>query len=173
MKKLFATSIIAGALAMAAPGAVLAAGAAGHAIGRAGGPPVLRGGAYGRVYGPRVAPYYRGYPALGFAFAYDPYWYGAGWGEYGYAYPYVVPTGDTGGLRLEIAPKTAQVFVDGYYAGGVDDFDGRFQHLDMTPGGNRIEVRQQGFEPLMFQTYIQPGHTTDYKAALTPAPAER
>ncbi len=122
---------------MAAPNAAFAAGAAGHAIGRAGGHPAF---GEGREYGPRVSPYYRGYPGFGFGFAYDPYWYGPGWAEYGYAYPYVVPTGDTGGLRLEIAPKTAEVFVDGYYAGVVDDFNGHFQHLDMTPGGHRISA---------------------------------
>ena len=112
-----------------------------------------------------VNPYGYGYPG----------YYGAPvcqWGYYGYAYPYIVPAGVvTGGLRLEIEPKTAQVFVDGYYAGVVDDFNGHFQHLDLTPGGHRIEVRQPGFQPLTIEPYIQPDHTTDFKAALTPAPA--
>jgi hypothetical protein len=65
---------------------------------------------------------------------------------------------------------STRVFVDGTYAGVVDDFNGHFQHLDLTPGGHRIDVRQPGFQPLTFQVYIQPGHTTDYKAALEPAP---
>jgi hypothetical protein len=32
-------------------------------------------------------------------------------------------------------------------------------------------VRQPGFQPLTLEPYIQPDHTTDFKAALTPAPA--
>ncbi len=111
--------------------------------------------------GPRVGVYYRPY---GFGFAYDPFWV-PGWG---YAYPYVVPQDNTGGLRLEVTPKTAQVFVDGYYAGVVDDFNGHFQHLDMTPGGHHIDVRQPGFQPMTFDVYVQPGHTSDYKGALVP-----
>jgi hypothetical protein len=169
MKKLFLTLMLAGAVA-ATPSTVSAAGVGGHAMGRAGvgaGHAMVRG-----AYGPRVAPYYRGYPGYGYGFAYDPFWYGPGFaysGGYGYAYPYVVPTENAGALRLEVTPKTAQVFVDGYYAGVVDDFDGHFQHLEMTPGGHRIDVSQPGFQPLTFQTYVQPGHTTDYKAAMSPA----
>jgi len=135
MKKLFFSLAFAGALGLTSPGVVLAApgpgmghGGAGHAF-------------VGRAYGPRGVPYYRGY--RGFGLGYGPWWYGPGWGwgYYGYA-PYVVPSGvATGGLRLEIEPKTAGVFVDGAYAGVVDDFNGHFQHLDMTPGGHRIEVR--------------------------------
>jgi hypothetical protein len=164
MKRLFFSMALAGALALTAPTAVFAA--TGHAMGRGGNGHAVVRGAYGHAYGPRGVPYYRGYP--GFGLAYDPLWYGPGWG-YGYSYPYVVPTGETGGLRLEVTPKTAEVLVDGAYAGVVDDFDGHFQHLDLTPGGHRIDVLQPGFQALTFQTYIQPGHTTDYKAVLTPA----
>jgi hypothetical protein len=96
---------------------------------------------------------------------------GPGWGYYGYPYPYVAaPSESSGGLRLEITPKTAQVFVDGNYGGVVDDFNGHFQHLDLTPGGHRIDVLQPGFQRLTLQAYILPGHTTDYKAALALAP---
>ena len=139
MKKLAFMVALAATVALAAPEKVFAAGV-----------------------GARVHVY-----ARGFGFAYNPYWWGPGWG-YGYAEPYVVPVATTGGLRLEIKPKTAQVFVDGYYAGVVDDFNGHFQHLDLTAGGHRIEVRQPGFAPLSFRTYIQLGHTIDYKAALAP-----
>jgi hypothetical protein len=164
MKKLFFSLAVAGALAVTSPDAVFAA--TGHA---SGGHAVVRGGAYGHVYGARGVPYYRGY--RGFGLGYGPWLSGPGWGwgYYGYA-PYLVPSGVvTGGLRLEIEPKTAGVFVDGAYAGVVDDFNGHFQHLDLTPGGHRIEVRQPGFQPLTIQPYIQPDHTTDYKATLIPA----
>jgi PEGA domain len=170
MKNPIFAMIVAGAIALGSPNVVLAAGRTragdGHAVERVAARPFVgRGDAHGRV-----RPY-RYYAVPGFGFAYDPFWYGPGWGYYGYPYPYVVvPSENSGGLRLEITPKTAQVFVDGNYAGVVDDFNGHFQHLDLTPGGHRIEVRQPGFQPLTFQAYIQPGHTTDYKAALAPAP---
>jgi len=113
-----------------------------------------------------VVPFYGFYgPALGWGYAYDPYWYGPGW-----AYPYEVPPGAvTGGLRLQVTPKTADVYVDGYYAGVVDDFNDHFQHLNLTPGGHHIDVRAPGFQPLAFDTYIQPDHTTDYKGGMMPA----
>jgi hypothetical protein len=111
---------------------------------------------YGGFYG----------PALGWGLAYDPYWYGGGW-----AYPYEVPVGvATGGLRLRVTPKSAEVYVDGYYAGVVDDFNGHFQHLNLVPGGHHIELRAPGFQLLAFNTYIQADHTTEYKAEMVPEP---
>jgi hypothetical protein len=167
MRKLFFTAIISGALVTAVSSTAAAAphGGGGHAMGHA----VARPGGLGRRSieehaRPRVvAPFY-GYGSFGF----DPFWYGLGWGYYGDAYPYVVPDGQTGGLRLEVTPKTAAVLVDGYYAGVVDDFNGHFQHLDMTAGGHRIDIQQPGFQPLTFQAYVQPDHTSDYKGALAP-----
>ena len=36
---------------------------------------------------------------------------------------------DTGSVRLKINPKQAQIFIDGYYVGIVDSYDGAFQKL--------------------------------------------
>ena len=128
--------------------------------------PVWARGFGGAAIGRAIGPSYRFYgPAFGWGFAYEPFWYGP-------VGPYVVPAGAVaGGLRMEVTPKTAQVYVDGAYAGIVDDFNGHFQHLDLTSGGHHIDVGAPGFQPLSFDTYIQPDHTTDFKAALTPAPA--
>jgi hypothetical protein len=110
-----------------------------------------------------IVPAYGFYgPAFGWG-VYDPLWYGP-------VVPYVVPPGVvTGGLRLEVTPKTAQVFVDGAYAGVVDDFNGHFQHLILAPGGHRIEISAPGLQTLTFTPYIQPDRTTDYKATMVPA----
>jgi len=59
------------------------------------------------------------------------------------------------------------VFVDGYYAGIVDDFNGHFQRLKLTPGPHHIAVRAPGYETLEFDVDIQPHHTTEYHGALT------
>jgi hypothetical protein len=110
-----------------------------------------------------VVPTYGVYgPAFGWGF-YDPFWYGP-------VAPYVVPSGVmTGDLRLEVTPKSAEVFVDGGYAGVVNDFNGHFHHLSVTPGGHRIEISAPGFEALTFNAYVQPDRTTDYKANMIPA----
>ena len=103
-------------------------------------------------------------------FAYgSPFYGGLTWNSYGY-----LPGADsdaeaTGSLRLHVEPRTAQVFVDGYYVGIVDDFDGHFQHLDLTPGAHRIEIRATDYAPLIFDVAIQPHHTVDYRGALTQA----
>jgi hypothetical protein len=76
--------------------------------------------------------------------------------------------GPAGGLRLKIEPRNAQVFVDGYYAGIVDDFDGRFQKLTLAAGRHHIEVRAASHEPLNFDVNIQPHQTTVYQGTLVP-----
>src|SRR5579862_5110772 len=66
---------------------------------------------------------------------YDP-WYEFG---YGYPAPYYAPyyydpyRYEASSLRIEVKPKQAEVFVDGYRAGVVDDFDGVFQRLYLPP----------------------------------------
>ncbi|HEY2150861.1 MAG TPA: hypothetical protein VGH34_08640 [Vicinamibacterales bacterium] len=170
MRKILLSTMVTGALALFGSGTALAqsrgGGHSGPVMGRVG-PSVGVGGYNHHAPGAVIVAPYRVY---GPGFGYDPFW-NAGFG-YGYG-PYVVPAGPvTGGLRLEVTPKTAQVFVDGYYAGVVDDFDGHFQHLDLTPGGHAIDVRADGFAPLTFNAYAQPDHTTDYKGALAPTGAE-
>lgn len=117
-------------------------------------------------------------PAFGLGLGYfDPFWsdwgyaYGPGYVDpgYGYASPYAVPPDSVmGGLRIEVKPDTAEVYVDGYDAGSVDEFDGHFQHLDLTPGQHHIEVRAQGYATLTFDTTIQAGHTTHFKGHMVP-----
>ena len=51
------------------------------------------------------------------------------------------------------------MFVDGHYAGLVDDFDGTFQSLRLEQGGHKIEIRMPGFEDLELDIHVQPGRT--------------
>ena len=37
-------------------------------------------------------------------------------------------------IRLQVKPRDAEVFVDGYIVGIVDDYDGSFQQLPLAPG---------------------------------------
>ena len=51
--------------------------------------------------------------------------------------------GPTGALRLKIKPRDAQVYVDGYYAGQIDEFDGIFRagaHVRECVGRFRVRA---------------------------------
>jgi hypothetical protein len=65
-----------------------------------------------------------------------------------------------------VSQRDAEVYVDGYYAGVVNDFDGTFQQVNLEPGPHRIEVRAQGFEPAGFDVQVTPGRTVTYRAEL-------
>ncbi|HLG58062.1 MAG TPA: PEGA domain-containing protein [Vicinamibacterales bacterium] len=81
--------------------------------------------------------------------------------SYSYGYP-------VGELRLKVHPRDAQVFIDGYYAGRVDDFDGVFQSLRLEDGDYQVEIVLPGYEPLAFDVRIFPGEKTTYEGDLLP-----
>ena len=130
---------------------------------------------YGRVAPRRIYPYAYGAFGLGY-FYYDPYW--SPWGPGGRYGGWGYPGGyggyydggrrdDLGTVRLDVrGPKHAQVLVDGYYAGELDDFDGAFQGLDLEAGTYRIEVAADGFEPLTFDTRVTEGGKITLHGAL-------
>ncbi len=63
-------------------------------------------------------------------------------------------------------PREAEVYVDGYYAGLVDDFDGAMQKLKIVQGSHRIELRAAGYETATFTVNVIAGETTTYKTEL-------
>ena len=123
-------------------------------------------GGYGYGY-----PYYYGSP-----YAYPAYGYGYAYPGYGYPPPPPATPGYNvsaapgavayGGLKIQGVAREAQVFVDGYYAGIVDDFDGVAQHLNLEAGAHQIEIRLQGRQPIAFDVNIQPGQTITYHAEI-------
>ena len=138
-------------------------------------PPIYTNRYY--YYPRRSYPY--GYGAFGLGyFYYDPYrWYPGYYGGYGPGYgPGYYPgfsSGfgfDVGELRLQVFPRNAQVFVDGYYAGTVDDYDGTFQALKLETGPYQIRISAPGFEDLMFDVRINPGQKINYKGELRRRP---
>jgi hypothetical protein len=116
---------------------------------------------YYPYYPRRSYPYGYGSFGLGY-FYYDPYtWYPYDTYNYrfrGYGYGY--PTGD---LRLDVRPRHAEVYVDGYYAGTVDDFDGLWQSLSLERGSYTIELVAPGYEPIVFDVRIQDGRKITYR----------
>jgi len=148
--------------------------------------PSSRGGFESRSRGVYVAPrvYYNyysyprryypyGYGAFGLGyFYYDPYtWYPPSYypGYYGnyYGSGYFDPF-DSGELRLAVSPRSGDVYVDGYFAGRVDDYDGMFQALKLEAGPHHIQIVAQGYSPLDFDVRIEPGRKITYRGTLTP-----
>ena len=95
-------------------------------------------------------PYYSGYPA-----------YGGGIYQYRHGYA-------TGEIRLQVRPRWAEVYVDGYYAGRVDDFDGFIQALRIEEGPHTIEIVAAGYETLVFDVRIIPGRKIEYRGDMIP-----
>lgn len=121
------------------------------------------GGGGGRVTVIRHSPllwgggFYGGY--------YRPYYMGLGFGQW-YPYPHPAfgyPVGIYGdsavSLRLQVTPREALVYVDGYSAGVVDDYDGVFQRLRLVPGPHEIVIYHPGHRTLRQNIYYNPGST--------------
>lgn len=143
---------------------------------------IVRPPSYGYYYPRGYYPYaYGAYPygygafGLGY-FYYNPYrWYSGyapGFSTYGYydGYRRGFGTFDIGEVRLDVSPRNAQVYVDGYYAGVVDDYDGAFQALKLESGTYRIEITAPGFETLSFDVRITPGQKIRYQGDLRRLP---
>ena len=76
-------------------------------------------------------------------------------------------------IRLEVKPKEAEVYVDGYYAGIVDDFDGTFQRLHVLRGQHELTLYREGFKSIHQNVYLAAGSTFKVKTNLEPlAPGE-
>lgn len=75
----------------------------------------------------------------------------------------------SGGLRLQIRPAHAGVYVDGRYVGPVSKFDGTSQRLPLSPGSHSVVIRASGYEPLEIATLTRVGQTTVYRATLLPS----
>ena len=121
-------------------------------------PPVYN---YYYYYPRRYYPY--GYGAFGLGyFYYDPYtWYPPSYypGYYGSCsrWLYRIRFVRRRGVRLIVSPRFADVYVDGYFAGRVDDYDGMFQALKLEAGPHHIQIVAQGYATLDFDVRIDAG----------------
>jgi hypothetical protein len=128
---------------------------------------------HGRFY--RYYPYWGAWPYWGGYYAYPAFYYG---GYYGAPYPYSrVYYGYSdrapSALRLEVKPVEAEVYVDGYLAGSVDEFDGFFQRLNLTPGAHEIVIYLDGHRTVREKLYLSPGASYKIRRIMEPlAPGE-
>lgn len=117
-----------------------------------------RGGRPARVVVVNRPVLYSYNPFFDNPFFFDPFyspWHGNQWGGYPYPYRYRV-SGPEASVRLEVEPRDANVYVDGYFAGAVDQFDGVFQRLRVTPGQHEIVVQLDGYRSLKERLYLGP-----------------
>lgn len=133
-----------------------------------------RGGGGGRgprvVVAPRpvvVSPFYSGF--------YRPYYNPFFWDMYGWGYPGIPSIGfynrgyvDDSSARIQVTPRHAEVYVDGYRAGVVDDFDGFAQRLRVSPGEHVIELYLEGHKPIAEAIRFAPGESYRIRHAMEP-----
>ena len=116
-----------------------------------------------------VAPYFGHY-------YYSPFF----WDFYGWGYPGPYPAAyygryvvDESTARIQVTPRETEVYVDGYRAGIVDDFDGFAQRLRVAPGEHVIELYLDGHKPVMHTMLFAPGETYRIRHTMEPlAPGE-
>lgn len=94
-------------------------------------------------------PFFGPYPFLG-PYAFYPQY------PYPYPYPYgryrlAEPESD---VRVLVTPKEAEVYVDGYYAGVVNDFDGFLQRLRVPPGEHEVVLHLDGYRTVHQKLYL-------------------
>jgi PEGA domain-containing protein len=160
-------------------------------------PPYARpgGGHYGYGYGyPYYYPSHYYYSPFYFSFgwygAYGWYpWYGAaaygygGYPYYGYyggypqygpypPYPYYYPRYEAAvDLRIQVPQRNAEVYLDGYIVGRVDDFDGTFQRLRVPYGEHEIAVYLEGYQTIAQKMLFRPGESYKIAEAMRQLPA--
>jgi hypothetical protein len=97
-----------------------------------------------------------------------------GWGTMPFYYApestsFTLENGPTGGLQLDVQPWRAAVFVDGVYAGRVDDYSGYYKHLELVAGSHQIVVVESGYRPLVIDAIVVPGKTRTFRGTLSGA----
>lgn len=127
----------------------------------------------GRPYYYRPFYYRSYYRPYYFAPYYGSYFYGSYFYPPFYWYPYAQVGYGYGGfdgasLRVQVTPRDTEVFIDNYYAGTADDFDGIFQRLHVEPGAHDITLYREGYRTVRQRVYIQPTGTFRLRYMMVP-----
>ena len=76
---------------------------------------------------------------------------------------------NTGGVQLDIDPRSAEVYVDGGYVGLIRDFSGYYKHLELAAGPHFIMIIARNYEPLILPVMVAPGGTLPIRVTLSRA----
>ncbi len=113
-----------------------------------------------------------GYPMYAYPYFYDPFWWGFSDFQYRYPYPYsygyYYPSAD---LRIQVQPKQAEVYIDGYLVGTVDNFDGVFQRLDVPLGEHEITIYSPRYRTISQRMLFRPHESYHIKDVMQPLPS--
>jgi hypothetical protein len=123
---------------------------------------------------PQRAVVVRGHVFIG-GYFYDPF-YGAypWWPRTAYPYWYFPVYDNRAEVRLRVQPEEAEdaaVYVDGFYAGIVDDFNGVFQSLPLTPGGHTVGLYLESYRTVRHNFYLSPGASFKLSVTMERLPA--
>ena len=91
------------------------------------------------------------------------------WPRTAYPYWYMPLYDQHAEVRLRIEPKEAkkaEVYVDGFYAGIVDDFNSAFQALPLPPGAHSIVLYLEGYRTARYNIYLRPGSTFNIRETM-------
>jgi hypothetical protein len=72
----------------------------------------------------------------------------------GYPYPAYRYAARDAAIRFDVKPDKTAVYLDGYYAGVVDDFDSWYQRLYTSPGPHQITLFLEGYRTYTEQVYL-------------------
>jgi hypothetical protein len=115
------------------------------------------------VISPFFSPFY--------ARHYDPFfWNVYGWGFPSFYAPMFYPRAFVAesSARIQVTPRHTEVYVDGYLAGVVDDFDGFAQRLRVSPGEHVIELYLDGYKTIAQTILFAPGQSYRIRHAMEP-----
>ena len=103
---------------------------------------------------------------------YDPFFGPYPWWHRGaYPHPYYPIYDSRAVVRVIATPKDAAVYVDGFYAGTVHDFNDWFQGLPLPPGGHEIVLFLDGYRTVRDRIYLTPGSTFKLHRTMERVPA--
>ena len=71
-------------------------------------------------------------------------------------------------LRIQVTPRDAEVYLDGYLVGTVDDFDGMLQRLRVPYGEHDVELYREGYRPVRQKMLFRPGEVYRIKQGMEP-----
>jgi hypothetical protein len=74
-------------------------------------------------------------------------------------------------VRVIATPKDAAVYVDGFYAGTVHDFNDWFQGLPLPPGGHEIVLYFEGYRTVRHSIYLSAGSAFKLRHTMERLPA--
>ncbi len=124
---------------------------------------------HGQAHYYRHYRYYSSWPSWGYwggYYAYPAFYYG---GFYGAPYARLYHGASDrapSALRIEVKPAEAEVYVDGYLAGSVEEFDGFFQRLNLAPGEHEVVLYLDGYRTIREKLYLSPGASYKLRRAM-------